>query len=56
MKCPYRIKKEIYKGVSHGAYCLKSNDVCELFEECYGRECPLFVDNECVRAKSERSQ
>lgn len=55
MKCPYRIKKMIYKGVSHGAYAMKSNDIREEFEECYGESCPLYIGfAKCARAEAEK--
>lgn len=55
MKCPYRIKKIEYHGVSHGAYCLKSNDIHEDFEDCYGESCPLYIgQDKCARVEREK--
>lgn len=56
MKCPYRINRSFYKGVTHGTYALKSNDIREDFAECYGEECPLYDSayHICIRANKER--
>lgn len=44
MKCPYRKKIQHYKGMSNGAYTYKHDDDVELFEDCYGKECPAYIE------------
>lgn len=44
MKCPYRKKVQHYKGKSDGAYTCKHDDDVEQFEDCYGKECPAYIE------------
>lgn len=54
MKCPYRKERVTYKDVFNGSGKEYSNDTHEYFMECYGDDCPLFVDGKCVKVEREK--
>ena len=54
MKCPYRTVKNIVKYKYDSCYGKRENEIREDFPECYGDKCPLYTDDECVRARIEK--
>lgn len=56
MKCPYRTTKKIYKNVQDHAYGRRYNEIYQSFSDCYGKDCPLYINGECVRASSEKGE
>jgi len=53
MKCPYRIK-EIKELNTTGISSRVDQIITEEFwPECIERQCPLYQDGKCVRAKRE---
>lgn len=57
MKCPFR-KTIIHKEKRISMYTVHHAQDIEIFEDCYGKECPYFdLDNEqkCKRIKESES-
>lgn len=56
MKCPYRIVKKIYKNIKELAYEMRHDEIRHSFPDCYGKDCPLYINGECIRAASEKGE
>ena len=56
MKCPYRTVKKIFKNVKRDTYESRHDEIHQSFPDCYGKDCPLYINGECVRAASEKDE